>query len=289
MRPLLRPPTRARLARGRRHPSFAIGGALTILMLGAAALAAVWTPHPIDGVDPLARLAAPSLAHPLGADHFGRDVLSLILAGAQTSVTVGLIAVGLGLGVGAPLGLAAAMRRGRPLDAAIGRTTDLIFAFPAVLTAVLIAAVYGPGAINAIVAIGIFNIAVFARVARGAAIGVAARPFVAAAAAIGRTRAQIAVIHVAPNIAGVLIVQATIQFAVAILAEAGLSYLGLGVQPPQPSWGKMLADAQTYMFSHPLQAVFPGLAIMLAVLGLNLFGDGLRDALDPRLKTLRLG
>lgn len=282
-------PTAERLWAARRHPSLLIGGAIAALVLAAAGLALVWTPYPIDGVDALNRLKGPSLAHPLGADHFGRDVLSLLMEGALTSVTVGLTAVGLGLGIGAPLGLAAALNRGGLLDSAIARLSDLIFAFPAVLSAVLITAVYGPGAVNAVIAIGIFNIAIFARVARGAAIGVAARPFVTAAAAIGRSRLGVALHHVAPNIAGVLIVQATIQFAVAILAEAGLSYLGLGVQPPQPSWGKMLADAQTFMFTHPLQAVFPGAAIMLAVLGLNLLGDGLRDALDPRLKPLRLG
>ena len=282
-------PTIDRLTRGARLPSFVIGGTIAVVVLLGAALASVWTPYPLDGIDPLAKLQGPSAAHWLGTDHFGRDTLSLILGGARTSVTVGLVAVGLGLGLGAPLGLNAAMRRGRFLDHAIARTTDLIFAFPAVLSAVLITAVYGPGAVNAIVAIGIFNIAVFARVARGAAIGVINRPFVVAAEAIGRGRLSIAVRHILPNIAGVLIIQGTIQFAVAIIAEAGLSYLGLGVQPPEPSWGKMLSDAQTYMFQDPLQAVFPGLAIMLAVFGLNLLGDGLRDALDPRLKLLRVG
>jgi peptide/nickel transport system permease protein len=237
----------------------------------------------------MVRFEGPSLAHPLGTDHFGRDTLSLILGGARTSVAVGLVAVGLGLGLGLPLGLAAALDRGGAIDGAVARTADLIFAFPAVLSAVLITAVYGPGAVNVIVAVGIFNIAIFARVARGAAIGVAAQPFVTAAIAMGRRRSAVALVHVLPNIAGVLIVQATIQFAVAILAEAGLSYLGLGVQPPQPSWGKMLADSQTFMFAHPLQAVFPGLAIMAAVLGLNLLGDGLRDTLDPRLKPMRVG
>lgn len=278
-----------RLWRARRHPNLAIGAGLTGLLVLGALVALVWTPYPIDGVDAAARLGGPGLAHPLGTDHFGRDVLSLILAGAWTSVAVGLVAVGLGLGLGVPLGLLAALTRAPLLDAGIGRLADLIFAFPAVLSAVLITAIHGPGAVNVIVAVGIFNIAVFARVARGAAIGVAALPFVTAARAMGRRGFATAMVHVLPNIAGILIVQATIQFAVAILAEAGLSYLGLGVQPPQPSWGKMLADSQTFMFAAPLQAVFPGLAIMLSVLGLNLLGDGLRDALDPRLKILRTG
>ncbi|MBP5858004.1 ABC transporter permease [Marivibrio halodurans] len=276
-----------RLWHARRHPSLAIGAGLTALVLLAALVAMIWTPYPVDGVDATARLGGPGLAHPLGTDHFGRDVLSLILAGARTSVAVGLVAVGLGLGLGVPLGLIAALTRVPLVDAGVGRLADLIFAFPAVLSAVLITAIHGPGAVNVIVAVGIFNIAVFARVARGAAIGVAAQPFVIAARAMGRRGFSTAMVHVLPNIAGILIVQATIQFAVAILAEAGLSYLGLGVQPPQPSWGKMLADSQTFMFAAPLQAVFPGLAIMLSVLGLNLLGDGLRDTLDPRLKILR--
>jgi peptide/nickel transport system permease protein len=277
-----------RLIEGWRQPNFLIGGALSVVILLGAILSAFWTPYPMDGIDALSRLQGPSFSHPLGTDHFGRDVLSLILGGARTSVSVGMVAVGLGLGLGVPLGLMAAMARGGVVDSLIGRGTDLIFAFPAVLSAVLITAVYGPGAVNVIVAVGIFNIAVFARVARGAAIGVAALPFVMAARAMGRRPWAVAMIHVLPNIAGVLIVQATIQFAVAILAEAGLSYLGLGVQPPEPSWGKMLADSQTFMFANPMQAVFPGLAIMGAVFGLNLLGDGLRDALDPRLKPLRV-
>jgi peptide/nickel transport system permease protein len=215
---------------------------------------------------------------------FGRDILSRIMGGAQTALLVGLTAVGLGLAGGVPLGLAAAMNRDGIVDSMIARGADLIFAFPALLSAVLIAAIHGPGAVNAIVAVGIFNIAVFARVTRGAALAVMARPFLTGAVAIGRPWPSVAVVHLLPNIAGVLAVQATIQFAVAILAEAGLSYLGLGVKPPTPSWGKMLADAQTLLYLDPRQAIFPGLAILWAVLGLNLLGDGLRDWLDPRLR-----
>ncbi|HEY9344125.1 MAG TPA: ABC transporter permease, partial [Inquilinus sp.] len=150
-------------------------------------------------------------------------------------------------------------------------------------------ALMGPGAVNAILAIGIFNIAVFARVSRGAALVVYGRDFVRAAQSLGRSRLDIALRHVLPNMANALIVQATIQFAIAILAEAALGYLGLGTQPPQASWGKMLLDAQTLLAQAPLQAVFPGLAIAVAVLGLNLIGDGLRDLLDPRMKVGRIG
>jgi len=171
----------------------------------------------------------------------------------------------------------------------ISRFVDVSFAFPAILTAILLAATVGPGTGIAMVAIGIFNIAVFARVTRGAAMGVQAREFVRAAAALGRTRFALVLHHILPNLSAILIVQATIQFALAILAEAGLSYLGLGTQPPNPSWGKMLLDAQTLLLLDPWQALAPGIMIALAVLGLNLLGDGIRDVLDPRLRALRVG
>ena len=185
-----------------------------------------------------------------------------------------------------PLGALAAARGGW-FDALVMRTADLAFAFPALLTAVMITAIAGPGAVNAMIAIGIFNIPVFARVTRGAALSVQARDFVTAARATGRSEAAIVWLHVLPNIAPVLIVQVTIQFALGIIADAGLSYVGLGTQPPAPSWGRMLNDAQTFIYRAPLLAVFPGLAIMLSVLGLNLLGDGLRDLLDPRLESRR--
>jgi peptide/nickel transport system permease protein len=270
---------------GRRlGPHLWIGAALTGAVLAAALVSVVWTPYAVDAQSIATRLQGPSAAHWLGTDMFGRDILSRIMGGAQTALLVGLTAVGLGLAGGVPLGLAAAMNRDGIVDSMIARGADLIFAFPALLSAVLIAAIHGPGAVNAIVAVGIFNIAVFARVTRGAALAVMARPFLTGAVAIGRPWPSVAVVHLLPNIAGVLAVQATIQFAVAILAEAGLSYLGLGVKPPTPSWGKMLADAQTLLYLDPRQAIFPGLAILWAVLGLNLLGDGLRDWLDPKLR-----
>ena len=163
------------------------------------------------------------------------------------------------------------------------RLADFTFAFPALLSAILLTALYGPGLVTSIVAIGIFNVPVFARITRAGANAVWARDFVLAARACGKGAWRITFDHVLPNIAGILIVQATIQFAVAILAEAALSYLGLGTQPPQASWGRMLNEAQTLMFKAPWLAVYPGVAIALAVLGLNLIGDGLRDLLDPRL------
>ncbi|MCB9947039.1 MAG: ABC transporter permease [Rhodospirillaceae bacterium] len=277
-----RPPRPRRL-----HASFVAGVALTGLVAAMAGLGLVWTPYDHTAQAIVLRLQGPGGAHWLGTDQYGRDVLSMIMVGAGNSILVGAGAVGLGAVVGIPLGLVAAARAGRWPDLVVGRLVDVVFAFPAILSAVLISVLMGPGAATAILAIGTFNIAVFARVTRGAALGVYAREFVRAALALGRRRSDIAIRHVLPNASGVLIVQATIQFAVAILAEAALSYLGLGIQPPQPSWGKMLFDAQTLMFMAPLQAVFPGLAIAIAVMGLNLLGDGLRDLLDPRLGPRR--
>lgn len=167
------------------------------------------------------------------------------------------------------------------------RGNDLVFAFPALLIAIMITAVYGPGAINAIIAIGIFNIPVFARLSRGAALSLWKRDFVLAARAAGKGASRISLEHILPNITNLLIVQGTIQFSLGILAEAGLSFVGLGAQPPIPSWGRMLSDSQTLIMTEPQLAIFPGLAIVLTVLGLNLLGDGLRDWLDPRLRHER--
>jgi peptide/nickel transport system permease protein len=276
------------LARARHHVGFQIGAALLLLFVGTALLSLVWTPYPAEELQMRAKLLPSSAAHLLGTDHLGRDVLSRIMVGAQTSITVGLIAVILGMSAGVALGAWAAARGGW-VDEMLSRTSDLIFAFPAVLTAILITSVLGASAKNAILAIAIFNVPVFARVTRGAALAMWSRDFVRAATAMGQGPFGITWRHVMPNIMSVLIVQATIQFAVAILAEAGLSYLGLGAQPPVPSWGRMLRDAQTYIFQAPELALWPGLAVALMVLGLNMLGDGLRDLLDPRLRLMRVG
>ena len=274
--------------RAARHVGFQVGAGLLVLFVGTALVSLAWTPHPVDALQMRAKLLPPSASHWLGTDHLGRDVLSRIMVGAQTSITVGLLAVSIGLSIGIVLGTWAAARGGW-VDEALSRTSDLIFAFPAVLIAILVTSVLGASAQNAILAIAIFNVPVFARVSRGAALSLWSRDFVRAATAMGQGPVGITLRHVLPNIASVLIVQATIQFAVAILAEAGLSYLGLGAQPPVPSWGRMLRDAQTYIFQAPGLALWPGLAIALAVLGLNMLGDGLRDLLDPRLRLVRVG
>ena len=273
-------------SRAWRHRSFAIGFVLTLLLVAAALLSLVWTPWSPYEMDMPAKLQSPTAAHWLGTDAFGRDVASLLLVGARASILVGVIAVGIGLVVGTALGLLAAARRGW-VEEAVMRVCDFSMAFPAILSAIMLTAVFGAGIVNAIVAIGIYNIPTFARITRASANAVWSREYVAAARACGKGAFAITFQHVLPNISAVLIVQITIRFAIAILAEAALSYLGLGTQPPQPSWGRMLSEAQTLMFQAPLLAVFPGVAIALAVLGLNLLGDGLRDLLDPRLARAR--
>ena len=264
-----------------------IGGFLSALFVIAAMLSFVWTPDSVEALNIANRLKPPSADNLLGTDHFGRDILSMLMVGARTSIAVALVAVGIGMGIGVPLGLAAAARSGGLLDETIMRTNDLIFAFPSLVIAILITAVFGPSATNAIIAIGIFNIPVFARITRGAALSLWKREFIMAAQVAGKTRARISVEHILPNVANLLIVQGTIQFSLGILAEAGVSYVGLGAQPPTPSWGRMLADAQTMVSLAPHVALIPGLTIIAMVLGLNLLGDGLRDALDPRLKVVR--
>jgi len=267
--------------------SFVFGAALSGLFVLAALVSLVYTPYDPAVQAIAARFGPPSPAHWLGTDHFGRDILSMLMVGARTSIAVALIAVGVGALVGTPLGLLAAARRGTLVEDLVMRGNDLVFAFPALLIAILITAVFGPGAVNAIIAIGIFNIPVFARLARGAALPLWTRDFVLAARVAGKGRLRISLEHILPNIFNTLLVQVTIQFSLGILAEAALAYVGLGAQPPVPSWGRMLADAQTMIAIAPHVALVPGLAIVLTVLGLNLMGDGLRDALDPRLRGQR--
>ncbi|MBI1625941.1 ABC transporter permease [Comamonas suwonensis] len=272
--------------RALQHRSFLLGALLSTLLIAAALLSFAWTPGSAYEIDMNAALQASGSLHWLGTDAFGRDIASQILVGARASIAVGLIAVGIGLALGVALGLIAAARRGW-VEEIIMRLADFTFAFPALLSAIMLTAVFGAGMVNAIIAIGIFNIPTFARITRASANAIWARDYVLAARACGKSHTAITLQHVLPNIFSVLVVQATIQFALAILAEAALSYLGLGTQPPQPSWGRMLSDAQTLMFQTPLLAVWPGVAIALSVLGLNLLGDGLRDLLDPRLTCER--
>jgi len=264
-----------------------IGTALTVMFLILAAVSFVWTPYDIEALDIPNKLQSPNGGNLLGTDHFGRDILSMIMMGARTSIAVALLAVGIGMAIGVPLGLLAAARHGSLLDELIMRGNDLVFAFPSLVIAILITAVFGASAVNAIIAIGIFNIPVFARLSRAAALPLWERDFILAARVCGKSATRISIEHILPNMTNLMIVQGTIQFSLGILAEAALSYIGLGAQPPTASWGRMLADAQTLVSIAPHTALIPGLAIVFMVLGLNLLGDGLRDRLDPRIRVVR--
>ena len=265
------------------HPSLVIGLAATCLFALLGLLSLVWTPFPITEIDIGRRFLGPTTEHWLGTDNLGRDMVSLLMSGTLTSFAVALLAVVIGVGVGVPLGLAA-VAWGGWVEWLVLRLSDFVFAFPAVIVAILITTLIGPGAVNAIIAIGIFNIPVFARVARGGALSVATLDFVAAARLAGLGNAHIALRHLLPNIMSLIIVQGTIQMSLGILSEAGLSYIGLGTQPPETSLGLMLRDAQSLFLIHPLLTIIPGLCIVAIVIALNIAGDGLRDAIDPRLR-----
>ena len=263
-----------------------IGGALVAFVVGVAALSLVWTPHEFSQMNIRNKFDGPGPVYWLGSDQLGRDVVSQLMVAARNSMTVALAAVLLGGSIGTALGLAASAIGGVVEDV-IMRLADLGFAFPALLFAIMLAAALGPSLSNAVLAIAFINIPIFARVARASANQIWTREYVAAARAAGLGRFAISRDHILPNIAAPIIVQATIEFAVAILAEAALSYLGLGAQPPAPSWGRMLSEAQTLMYLAPQLAIYPGLCIVAAVLGFGLLGDGLRDVTDPRLTRAR--
>lgn len=272
----------------RRLPATGIIGLFIVcLTVLAALISLVWTPY-----DPLMAIAADRLQgsradHLLGTDRFGRDVLSRLMVGAQITLFVGLVAVTISALIGVPLGIAAGMRRGKFLDSLVMRTADLLLAFPALLLAIIAGAVWGPSTLTAMIAIGIAGIPSFARVARSGTLQVMSQDFIAAARVSKVNELTIATRHVFPNITGLIIVQASVYFALAILAEAALSYLGLGTAPPAASWGRMLQDAQSLLAVQPSLTLWPGLAIALTVLGFNLLGDALRDVLDPRQTAQR--
>ena len=267
-------------------PSFLAGTVITLVFVATALVSRVWTPESPIRIHMNLRLQPPLAAGLLGTDNLGRDVLSMLMAGAWTSLTTAFLSVLLGLVLGTALGTMAAALRGRLEEVAM-RGADVVFAFPAIITAIMVTDVFGPGQATAVTAIGVFIIPVFARIARAAALQVWARDYCLAARAAGKGRLLVTLEHVIPNIAGTLLVQATIQLALAVLIEAGLSFLGLGLPPPAPSWGRMLNDAQTFLQRAPWLAVAPGGTIALAVLGFNLLGDGLRDLFDPRRQGRR--
>jgi peptide/nickel transport system permease protein len=255
---------------------------ITLALLATAALSLVYTPRDPLEMSISGRLQGPSEAHPLGTDQFGRDLLSRIMTGAVTSILVGVIAVGIGMGIGVGLGMLSGYFGGW-LDEGFMRLMDAIQGFPAILSALLMAAVFRPSLAISMVAIGVAFLPVFARLTRASFLEFRDREFVLAARALGAGDVALIARHILPNTLPPLIVQATISFPVAILAEAALSYLGLGTQPPHPSWGLMLKESQAFLGMNPWYAVFPGSAIAVTVLGLNLLGDGLRDLLDPKL------
>lgn len=254
-----------------------IFGAVLLLV----ALSYVWLPWNPLAMDIPHRLLAPSPSHPFGTDQFGRDVFANVLVGGRISLAVAVSALAIGLLGGVPIGLFAASQGGIA-DSLLARFNDLVFAFPALLIAALISGVAGHGAIDAIAAIGIFNIPVFARVTRAAARSFWQRDYIAAAITSGKTRFRIVAGHIFPNLLPALLIQAAIQVSLAILAEAGLAYVGLGAQPPAPDWGRMLQSAGTLIDTAPWLAIFPGIAILLTSFALSLISDGLRDVLDPR-------
>lgn len=257
------------------------GGAIVALLVASAVLSLVWTPAAPMRMNILAKLKPPLAAGLLGTDHFGRDVASLLMAGAWNSLSIAVLAVALGGSLGTLTGLVAARRAGW-VGGTLMRGCDVIFAFPPVLSAMVLGVLMGPGATTAIIAIAVFMVPVFARLTRAVALQIQSRDYVLAARSIGRHEAAITLVHVLPNISGQVAVQVMIQLGLAILTEAGLSFLGLGPAPPAPTWGRMLAEAQTYLEVAPWLALAPGLAIALAVLGFSLVGDGLRDLFDPR-------
>lgn len=274
------------LGKALKNRSFVVGAVITLLVIFMALASFVWTPFDVSEFDIPNKLMWPDATHWFGTDHFGRDVFSMIMVGARNSIFVAVVAVSIGIFIGVPLGCAAAAKSGF-VSEIIMRGNDFIFAFPSLVLAILFTSVLGPSTMNAMIAIGIFNIPVFARLAHGGALSLWQREFILSARASGKGPFAISVEHILPNLANILIVQGTIQFSLGILIEAGLSYLGLGTQPPAPSWGSMLAAAQTMMSFASYLAIIPGLAIVITVLGLNLLGDGLRDVLDPRLRRER--
>jgi len=268
--------------RGRAPPRLVAGGSILALFVSLAILAQHWTPVAAPTRLRMAlRLREPGGEAWLGTDALGRDTLSLLMLGAGPTLRVAIFSVLIGTTLGTAVGLLAALRGGR-LDTALMRLADLLFAFPPVLSALMLGAALGAGPGSAIAAIAIFTLPVFARVARNGARRVLAQDFVQAARALGVPPLRIAWAHVLPGIGGEVAVQVSIQMGLAVITEAGLSFIGVGQPPPAPSWGRMLADAQTYLGAAPWLLLAPGLAIALLVLGFNLAGDGLRDALDPR-------
>lgn len=275
-----------RVVEALRHDPLAVAGTVVLVVLVVVGLFGEWlAPYGVNDVDVAHMLQAPSGAHPFGTDELGRDVLSRVIVAARVSLEVGIVSVGLALLAGVLIGLVSGYYRGWT-DNVLMRSMDVLFAFPVLLLAVAIVAVLGPGLGTAMVAIGVVYTPIFARVTRASVLSVREQVYVRAAMSIGASDGRIMRKHVLPNIAAPLIVQTSLSLAFAILSEAALSFLGLGVQPPAPSWGRMLYDGRGFVTVAWWLGVFPGAAIFLTVLAFNLVGDALRDVLDPRQLTL---
>ncbi|CDM55889.1 MULTISPECIES: ABC transporter permease [Rhizobium] len=264
-----------------RRMNLIVGGSFIALLIAVALLSLVWTPLPPAKMQIIHKLQPPLAFGILGTDQFGRDILSMMMVGCWNSLSIAIAAVAVGGMLGSIAGISAAAVRGT-YEALLMRACDVVFALPPILSAMMLGAFLGPGRLTAIIAIATFMIPVFARITLATALQAWSRDYVLAARAIGNSRFAISVRHVLPNIMSQIIVQVTIQLGLAVLTEAGLSFLGLGIAPPAPTWGRMLADAQTYLALAPWLAILPGLAIALCVLAFNMLGDGLRDILDPR-------
>ena len=260
-------------------------GVVVVVFAVLVAVVGPWIWHITYADQSFTRLLAPSPAHPLGTDNLGRDELARVIHGAQVSLQVSVISVTMALGLGLVMGVVAAFYGG-VVDVVLMRLTDIMFSMPALILAILIAGMLGASRTNTIMAIALVYSPAFARVARATVLAVLPLAYLESARVAGASDRQLIVNHIVPNILSPLIVLTTLYLSSAILLEAGMGFLGLGVQPPEPSWGSMLSDARAFMYLAPWLAVFPGAAIMVTVLGFNFLGDGLRDSLDPRLRDL---
>ncbi|MFC0560272.1 ABC transporter permease [Halalkalibacter alkalisediminis] len=268
----------------RKNKAAMVGGLLILFFILVAIIGPYFTPYEPNVQNYVNKLASPSGEHFFGTDHHGRDIFSRIIHGMSITLYVGFFSVVIGAAIGIFLGIVSGYYGGK-LDSFIMRVMDILLAFPGILLALAIVSVLGGSLTNVIIAVGIFSIPVFARIVRGSTLAVRKLEYIDAVRALGASDGRIIFKHILPNVTSPLIVQATLSIATSILTASGLSFLGMGAQPPTPEWGAMLSDGRNYMWDAPHVAFFPGVAIVIVVLAFNIFGDGLRDALDPKMKN----